>query len=883
MPSANRGSWPERAYASLLWFYPGTFREEYGSEMTAAFSARWAEAQNAGRPLASSWLWLSAAADALSTALAEHRHSLARDLSQATRSLALCANRAFTLASVATLGLGLGGATTIFSLVHAILLAPLPFAAPDRVVHLAAANPSHDLPRFAVSVPDFLSWRESAKSFSALAAIQAIGANLSGDGKSGAPERVTGFAASAHLFDLLGTPLLAGRTFSKEEDAPGGPAVAILGEGLWRRRFGGQTSILGRTIRVNGETRTVVGIAPADVGFSTEVGLWLPLAPAPTGGNRGDRRLDVLGRLAPGATLAAAQREVGTISARLAAEFPDTNLGWQAAVEPVRDWLVGAELRTRLLMLLAAVAVLLLVACANVANLQLARATTRVREIGIRRALGASPAQVVRHLMTENLLLAVAGGLLGLLLAAAALRGATLLLPATLPRLSSIALNGPVLVAAFSLTAATAFLFGILPSALAGRTDVRTALAQGGRSAVDARRAPLREGLVVAQLALATTLVIGAVLLAQSFGRLQNVPLGFRPDHLLTARLTLPEVEDEQTFEANLALYGALLEKVRTLPGVTSAGLTSEIPLGAVNTGMEISALQPPPGQSPAGGANRQGVSASWRIVTGSYLPTLGVPLRKGRWFAEHDESGKSILLSEGLARRLFQRGLEPLGRRVFLSNDQEFTVVGVVGDVRQLGLGQEVTPTMYLSTSWYLWPTMAIAVRTAGDPAAITPGLRRALAQLAPDLALFDVRTLATVISGSVTQPRLQTWVVALFAALALALAAIGVAGLVAYNVNRRTPELAVRAALGASPRRILAQVLGRALILSLSGVALGVLLAAWLGTGLKSLLYGIDPHAPATYAATAFVLGTLGALAAWLPARRATRISPVLALKGE
>ncbi|MEP7010964.1 MAG: ABC transporter permease [Acidobacteriota bacterium] len=874
-------SWSERGYASLLWLYPGSFREEYGGEMTAAFSARWAEAKRDRGPFASAWVWLSAAADALATALSEHRSRLAQDFGRAARTLALRGNRAFTLASVATLALGLGGATTIFSLVHAVLLAPLPFKEPSRVVHLAAVNLSHDLPRFTVSVPDFLTWQERGKSVSRLTAIQEVGVNLSG---GGAPERVTGFAVSGNLFDLLGTPLLAGREFTLEEDSPGGPAVAILGEGLWRRRYGAQTSILGRPIRVNGETRTVVGIAPADVGFSTDVGLWLPLAPERSGENRGDRRVDVLGRLAPGATLATAQAEIGGISAQLEKDFPDTNLGWQAAVESVRDWRVGGELRTRLLVLLAAVGVLLLVACANVANLQLARATARVREIGIRRALGASPARVVRHLMTENLLLASLGGALGLGLAAAALRGAAAILPATLPRLSSIALNGPVLMVAFLLTAATAFAFGILPSALAGRTDVRTALAQGGRSAVDARRAPLREGLVVAQLALATALAIGAVLLAQSFARLQHVSLGFRPDHLLTARLTLPDVEDnDEIYKTNLALYAALLEKARALPGVTSAGLTSEIPLGEVNTSMEVSALAPPPGTSIGSAANREGAQASWRIVTEGYLPTLGVPLLRGRWFAEHHEPHHSLLLSEGLARRLFPRGADPIGRTVYLGNNQERTVVGVVGDVRQVGLEQNPTPTMYMPTTWYLWPTMTIAVRTAGDPAALTPGLRQVLHQLNPDLALFDVRTLSTVISGSVSQPRLQTWVVALFAGLALLLAAIGVAGLVAYNVTRRTPELAVRAALGASPGRIVGQVLARGLALSLSGVTAGVLLAALLGRGLKSLLYGIDPHAPATYAATALILGSLGALAAWLPARRATRISPVLALKGE
>ncbi len=816
MNATPRASWAERAYASLLWLYPGSFREEYGGEMTAAFSARWAEARRGGRPFAAGGVCLAAAADAFATALAEHRHRAARDLAQAARTLALRGNRAFTLASVATLALGLGGATTIFSLVHAILLAPLPYREPARVVHLAAANPTHDVPRFSVSIPDFQTWQERSRSLSSLAALSGVGVNLSGDG---APERVDAFAATANLFELLGTPLVAGRAFTPEEDAPGGPAVAILGEGLWRRRYGASTSILGRTIRVNGEERTVVGIAPADVGFSSEVGLWLPLALEHTGANRGDRRIDVLGRLAPGSTLAEAQAEIGGISRQLEKDFPDTNLGWQAVVEPVRDWIVGGELRDRLLVLLAAVGVLLLVACANVANLQLARATARVREIGIRRALGASPARVVRHLMTENLLLAFLSGALGLALAWAALRGATALLPATLPRLSSVALDGPVVLVAFLLTGFAAFAFGVLPSALAGRTDVRTALAQGGRSAVDARRTPLREGLVIAQLALATALVIGAVLLAQSFGRLQNESLGFRPDHLLTARMTLQDSEEnEAVYNASIALYASLLDWVRTLPGVTSAGLTSEIPLGSVDTSMEVSSVAPLPGETGQATANREGVQASWRIVTDGYLPTLGVPLLRGRGFAAQGENYHSLLLSEGLAKRLFPNGADPIGRTVYLSNNQERTVVGVVGDVRQLGLGEDVTPTMYMPTTWSLWPTMTLALRTAGDPAALTPDVRRTLRQINPDVALFDVQTFNSVVAGSVTQPRLQTWIVGLFAGLALLLAAIGIAGLVAYNVTRRTPELAVRAALGASPGRIVGQVLARGLALSLA-----------------------------------------------------------------
>ena len=866
------GSWAERAYAALLRCYPGPFREEYGGEMSAAFAGRWEEVRRTGGALAAGRLALSVGADTLATALGEHRHLLAQDLRHAWRALFRSRNLSFTLASGATLALGIGGATTIFSLVHAVLLAPLPYRQPERVVFLAETNLPRGIDDFAVSYPNFLSWEEQARSFTALAGLREVGVNLSGE--RGA-ERLDGLAVSADLFEVLGLPLVAGRAFSAAEDRPGGAAVAILSERLWRRRFGGDRSLLGRPVRIEGAPHTVVGIAPQDVGFSTDIDVWLPLKPDPGVYWRGDRRLLVLGRLAPGVTPERATAEMESIAAALAREFPDSNEGWGALVKPARDWIVDPDLRARLLVLLAAVGVLLLVACANVANLQLARATARTREIGVRRALGASPARVVRHLMAESLVLAALGGALGLGLAWAAVEGAAAVLPVSMPRLATLELSWPVAAAGLVITGLTAVAFGLLPALLAGGADLQGALQQGGRSSLDAARTPVREALVVTQLALATMLVVAAALLVQSFVRLQSVALGFQPDQLVTARISFPDWGDEESHPEDHVLLDALLAEVRSLPGVVSAGMSSEIPLGEVDTTMAAAAQRVAPG-------GEEGVQVSWRTVTPDYLSTLGIPLRRGRWL-QSGEHHRSALVSEALARRVWPDGADPVGRQVWLSNGQAYNVVGLVGDSRQLSLAEGITPTIYMSSTWVILPTMNLLVRTAGDPDALAGELRQVSARLSPDRPFFDVRTMSAVIAGSVAEPRLQTVVVALFAGVGLLLAAVGAAGVVAYGVVQRTPELAVRGALGASPGRLLRHVLRRGVVLCGAGVALGLLLAFALGAALQDLLYGVRADAPATYAAAALTLLAAGTIACWLPARRATRINPNLALRAE
>lgn len=796
-----------------------------------------------------------------------------QDFRRAWRTLLLRSNRAYTAASVLTLALGVGAVTAIFSLVHAVLLAPLPYRDASTLVHIGEANAQRGLTDYAVSVPNFLSWVDQAKSFAALAAIRQQDANV---GDAGDVERVAAIAASANLWQTLGVPLLHGREVSGAEDQPPGAGVVIVGEGFWRRRFGADPTLVGRSIRVDGRARTVIGIAPQDLGFSSAVDVWLPLAADAQAQGRGDRRLDVIGRLAPGATLEAARAEMSAIGARLALQFPDTNAGWSASVLPVRDWIVSDTMRTRLMLLLAAVLVLLLVACTNVANLQVARAAERARELGVRQALGATPSRLLGQMAVESLTLCALGGALGLALGWLGVQAAIAALPASTPRLAAVTINAPVALAALAAIGLTAIVFALAPAAVASSADLGAALQRAGRSSSDARRTPLRRALVVVQFALATTLVVGAGVLLENLVRLQNVPLGFAPERVLTARLAFPAASEDRYPTESWAVYSRLLDEVRGLPGVEAVGLSSEIPMGEVNTSIEVGPI------TPTSSPTDTGIQVSWRIVTPDYLSAMGIPLHSGRLFDPSNEPRGSVMLSAGLARKLFP-GEDPLGRRVWLGNGQLFTVVGVVGDVRQLGLADDPTPTLYLPTSWYLWPTMTLAVRAAGDPTALIAPLRDAARRVSPEQPLFDIRTMSTVIDANVAAPRLQTAVLVLFAAVSLLLAALGVAGVMAYVVARSAPQLAMRMALGATPRRVVRHVVGDGAVLCAAGVAIGGAVAVGLAQAFGGVIGAQSTDLELTLAATATVLLAAGLIACWLPARRAARISPASNLRGD
>jgi putative ABC transport system permease protein len=864
-------AWADRLYAALLRAYPAPFREEYAGEMRAAFRNRWREERRTGGPVRMALLWGSVLADTLVTAVRTHGEELERDLRYSLRSLGRRESWPFTAAALLTLALGIGAVTAIFTLVHAVLLAPLPYSAPERVVRIWETQESLGIHDFTASVPNFRSWQEESHSFARLAALRSADANLTG----GEPEHVTGYAATVNLWELLGVRPVAGRAFLPEDGRPGNPPVAMISEGLWRRRYGGAESVLGRTVDVNLVPRVIVGIAPQDMGFATDVDLWVPMERDPeVDENRSDHRLTVLGRLAPGGSVERAQGDLRRVAAYLAREFPGSNEGWSVRVAPVRDWIVAAEIRQRLRILLAAVALLLLVAATNVANLQVARATGRLREIGVRLALGASRARLVRQMLTETLRLAAAGGAAGLAVAWAGVRASALLLPASIPRRGALALDLPVLGVALLCVGVTALVTGLLPARLALRSDLQGELQRAGRSAV-AGRSPARHALVALQLALATALVACAALLAQSLFRLQGVPLGFGdPDHLLTTQITR-SVATEDAQDANREFFERLAAEVRALPGVVAAGVSSQVPFADDDTSMTIN----PVPRSEA--VPRDGIKASWRIVTGDYLQALQVPLRAGRLFAPQGESARSIVLSEGLARRLWPGGREAVGRQVALGNGRTFTVVGVVGDVRQLGLRQEPAPTMYMPTSWFLWPTMRLTVRTRTEPLALAADVRRAVARLDPHQPVGAFQTMRDVVAANAAAPRLNAVLLAAFAGLALLLAAVGVAGVVGYAVGQRTRELAVRLALGASPGQAVRHVMRDGLRLCGLGILAGLAAALALGPALASVLYGVGAHDPATFLGIAVALSATAFAACWLPARRASRISPAVTLR--
>lgn len=862
----------DRAFNVLLRAYPGAFREQYAGEMRAAFRSRWRGEREGRAPAGTAGLWLSVLLDIVRTAPPVHFEILARDVRDAVRSLTGPQHRSFTAAALITLAVGIGAVTTIFTIVHAVLLAPLPYGEPDRVVRIQDTNAALGIPEFSLSLPNFLSLQERARSFSTVAALRGGSANLTGGSE---PERVNAASVSHTFFAAAGLRPAAGRAFEPSEDYGEAAGVVMIGERLWARRYARSPAVIGQTLDVNLASRVIVGVAPQDAGFASDIDIWLPLGRDPEyADQRGDRRVIVLGRLAPGLGLTQANDELARLSADLAAEFPAANRDWQMRAVAVREWIVDDELGQRLRIVLAAVALLLLVAASNVANLQLARTTGRSREIAVRLALGASRPRIVRQLVTESLVLSAAGGMAGLALAFAGVRITSSLLPASIPRADSIAINLPVLLVAALCIVATTVLSGLLPAASAVRASVRHALQQAGRSSTSAS-GPARQLLVGLQIALATALVVTAALLGQSLAHLQRAPLGFMdPDHLLTARITR-SVGTEASYPQDVVFFRSMLDEVRALPGVISAGLSSEVPFGDADTTMSAGVTPP------ADGAPVKGVQASWRIVTGDYLRTMNVPLVRGRLLDEWKDPRRSMMVSETLARRLWPDGSDPSGATVWLGNRQAYTVIGVVGDVRQIGLKDDPTPTVYLSPRWILLPTMTLVVRTSADPAALAQPIRAAVARVDSRQPVADFQTMRTAVEGNAAEPQLNSALLASFAALALLLASVGVAGVVSYAVGQRTPEIAVRLALGSTPAQAVRLVMRAGLGLCAAGIAVGIFLALALGRAMSGVLYGVHPNDPLTLAAAAVALLVVALVACWLPARRASRISPSMALR--
>jgi len=856
----------DRLFAFVLKLYPREFRDHFGADMAAAYREARDDAAHRGRAALPAF-WTSVALDAALRAPGEHLMLTAADLRFALRSLR--AAPVFTLVAFVTLAIGIGANTAMYTIVDAVAIRPLPFSKSSDLVRIWEKNDVLGIAQFSTSALNYLSWRERSRVFEDLAAWR-FGSVTVATGNE--PVRVRRIEATKTLLPVLRTTPLAGRNFADEEVRVGGPKAALLVEAFWRERFGGDPSVVGRTIVLDGVAHTVVGVVP-DRGLTTPVEIVTPLVIDPAQESRGNHTLSTVARLRPGVTVAQARQDMDRVAQQLSAEFTD-DAQWSTAVASFYDWLVPPATRTTLYIMLASVALVLLVVCANLANLMLARASARSRELAVRLALGASRARIVRQVLTESLFLALAGGAAGVALAWQSIPLVRRIAAGLLPPGGHVSLNASVLFFSFAISVAAGVLFGVLPAAMSKSGDVAAALNSGGRGMAP-QQGFARRVLVISEVALATVLVSAGALLVQSYSRLQHVDLGFTPERVTTAMIGLPD-ERYSTGAAALGFYDRLTSSLGAVPGVEAAALSSGPPLTGANTGMPVRAI----GSSPLGSADMQ---ADWRFVSGNYFAALAIPVVHGRTFdrREFGDNGLlSVVLSQTLARALFTG--DPLGRQVRLGNKRVFTVIGVVGDVRNIGLATAPRPTMYFSTGEFLWPAMTIVVRSA-DEIPVAQTIRRTVAALDPQLAVFNVQRMQDALADDASQPQTTAWLVAGFAGLALLLAVIGVYGVLAYLVVQRTREIGVRMALGATRRTVTRLVLRHALWLTGVGVVAGAAGSTVLGPVLASELYGVSPHDTLTMIAVPIALLAVSMAAAFVPAWRATRVDPLVALRAD
>jgi putative ABC transport system permease protein len=789
----------------------------------------------------------------------------------------------FAAAVVLTLALGTGATTAIFSIVNAALLRPLPYREPDRLMMVWERNVSLDAEENVVSPFNFMAWKAQSRSFSGLDAFVRRSGTLTGQGK---PQWLRAGLVSPGFFSTVGVEPLLGRTFSLEEALPGAPLVTVLGYGLWRTTFGGDPTVLGKTIRLNDMDVTVVGVLPQGFEFLEPLELWIPLAIDPAEPGRG-RFLTVIGRLASGVGEAQAQAEMSAIARRRVQQEVDYLTGWDVNVVPLREHLVG-DSRDTLLMLLGAVVFVLLIACANVANLFLSRATVRQREVAIRAALGANRSRLIRQMLTESTLTALAGGAAGFAVGWLGTRLLARLAPESLRFLSGVGMDWRVLLFAAGVILAVAILSGLAPAMVLMRPDLREELREGGKATEGEGRLRLRHLLVVTDVAMAVVLLVGAGLMLRSLQLLQRVDLGYDPDHLLTFRIGLPELRYPGG-DPKAAFTEQALERIAALPGVQAVSAGSVLPMGGPGIGHSMVVDGRP---APAPG---QETPVDLRFVTPGYFRTLGIPLLAGRDFTPQDRRGSPYVIVIGQhAARTVWPGESALGKRIhmewFVVVDGEArdiritaTVVGIVGDIRESGFESEPETMLYWPVRQMSTNPIHVAVRSSSDPATLTASIRSAVESLDPDLPIYEVATMDEQLARSIAQRRFSMALLTLFSALAVALAAIGIYGVLSYAVNLRTREIGLRIALGSARSAILRLIVGQGLRLALLGLAMGLPLAYALAKLLASLLYKVGLTDPTVYAAAPLLLLGVVLLACYLPARRAARMDPVVALRSE
>ncbi|HEX4440655.1 MAG TPA: ABC transporter permease [Thermoanaerobaculia bacterium] len=804
-----------------------------------------------------------------------------RDVRYALRGMARAPG--FTAAAILALSLGIGASVAIFSVVRAVLLRPLPYREPGRLAVILHR-------RFNPTAPaNFLDWRRTSRAFADMGAVESWTPNLSGAGDS---ESVPALRVTAGLLPMVGTPPHLGRLFLPGEDQPGRDRVAILGDGLWRRRFGADPGVVGRTIALNGEKYEIVGVMPRGFDFPVFWArgreLWVPLAFGERVSSRTGFSLRVFGRLASGATMAGARAEIASITGELEKRFPGTNR--DVTVTPLTEAVVG-DVRPALLVLTGAVGLLLLIGCANVAHMLLARAAARTREVALRNALGATRSRLIRQLLTESVVLSAASGAVGVTLAAAAVRGLTALAPAFLPRVESVSLDPAVLAFGVALALVTGAAFGLVPALQTSRGDVAAALREGERgSSAGSRVCRLRSILVSSEFALAIVLLVGAGLLARSFLGLHRIDPGFDPEGALTATVSVAGTADADPGRRG-AFYERLLDSSRAVPGVTAAGMINHLPLAGDIWGFPYDVEGRPP--APPGDAS----FATYRVVMPGYFAAMRIPLRAGRDFTPADRLGApgAAIVNESFARREWP-GQSAVGKRVTFDEEDGRplwrTVVGVAPDVVRGSWTAKPEPEAYmpyLQERSYLerpgspFQYMTLVVRGSGDPASLAAPLRRAVAALDPSATVSDVQSLRRVVGEATADTRFYLVLFGIFAASAAALAGIGIFGVVSYAVSRRTREFGIRMALGAGRGELVAMVLAESMRVALAGSAAGIAGALALTGLMRGLLYGVEARDPVTIVGVALLLAAIALVASWLPARRASRIDPRTALQAE
>jgi len=806
----------------------------------------------------------------------------------------------FTLIAVITLSLGIGANTAIFSVVNAVLIRPLPYEESERLVFLSER--SQQLEGMSISYPNYVDWRARNNVFEKIGVYNGFSSyNLTG---SGEPERLRAGQVSADLFAALRVNVALGRIFTSEEDKPGAEPVVVLSHALWQRRFGGDPNIINRTIKLSDRGYTVIGVMPAGYRFPSGVEIWVPagqLSGSTSWQSRGNHPgLYGVARLKPGATIEQARAEMENIAVALEKEYPNTNQGNRVTITPLRDAIVG-NIGTALWVLLGAVGCVLLIACANVANLLLARASTRQREIAVRVAMGAGRWRIMRQLLTESVLLAVAGGGLGVALS---LWGVDLILavsPDSIPRAAEIGLDRGVLAFTAAVSILTGLIFGLAPALQASKVQLHDALKESGRSLVAGRHWS-RSVLVVAETALTLALLVGAGLLIRSFYNLYRVNPGFVYDRLLSFSISLPE-QKYATLDQQMSFFHQLMQNLRATPGVESVSVASGLPLG--NNGWQTSFTivgrpRPKPGET---------LLMEACLVGPDYFRTIGVPLIRGRWFDERDNREhlktkdltgynddermaagvNALIIDQEFARRHWQNNEDPVGKQILWGDGTDpkspvMTVVGVVGRVKMDGLNTDSNRVQgYFPFYQMPFSGLTVIVKSTLDPNQLIATARRKTLQLDPNQPIYDIRSMEKIRSDSVAPERLNLTLLGMFATLAMTLALVGIYGVMSYAVTQRTHEIGVRMALGAQTGDVLKMVVRQGLTLALIGVGIGLLLAYWLTKWMKDLLFEVKPADPATFAVITAMLILVALVACWIPARRATKVDPMIALRCE